>query len=515
MDEKKKNIIEVKNVSIEFPGVKALNDVNFSMESGDVRAVVGANGAGKSTLMKVLAGANPTYTGNVFFNGEKVEIRNPKAAKQIGIEIVYQEVDTALFPAQSVAENIMMNHMISNMKGKVFINWNKINSKAQKVLDRLNLKISPTTLVSNLSLAQKQMILIARAVSEECKFLILDEPTAPLSDNETKELFKIVNDLVKTEGIGIVFISHRLEEVLAICKTVTIMRNGEIVENLDVTPKLTLKRIIDSMLGRSFDENFPRVELDPKEVVFEAKNINDGTMLKDVSMNVRKGEIVGITGLVGAGKTELCKALFGARKLTSGQLYLNGNKINISTPTKAVKNKIGLVPEERRKEGVLVGEPVYSNLSAACLGKFTQNGFVNRKKENQNADKLVSDLGIITPSIFQSVKYLSGGNQQKVSVGKWLAADCEVYIFDEPTKGIDVGAKADVFKLIQNIALSGKSVLYATSETSEILSITNRMYVMYNGQISAELITDDTDEKEIMYYSTGGKNKYVQSEGKA
>jgi simple sugar transport system ATP-binding protein len=499
--------LEVHGVSIEFPGVKALSNVNFDIETGDIRAVVGANGAGKSTLMKVLSGANPTYTGDIFFKGQKVELSKPAKAKELGIEIVYQEVDMALFPSQTVAENIMMNNMISSMKGKSFVNWKFIRREAKKVLDRMHINVDEDQLVSKLSLAQKQMVLIARAVREQCNFLILDEPTAPLSHMETEELFRVIRDLMTTERMAVIFISHRLQEVLAVCKSITVMRNGEIVCNMPVTKELTIREIVEQMLGRSYEENFPRSEMKPGEVVFEVKRLeNDQANLHDISFYIREGEIIGLAGLVGAGKTELCKTLFGEFHHTAGELFFCGKPIKIKSTQDAVRQGIGLVPEERRKEGILVNEPIYFNLSAACLPRFCGPlGFVKKTAEKENADKFIKNLNIKTPSNSQMVKYLSGGNQQKVAVGKWLAADCEVYIFDEPTKGVDVGAKRDIFLLIQNIAKQGKCVLYATCETSEILSITDRTYVIYNGTIRKELVTAETNEDEIMYYSTGGR----------
>lgn len=499
--------IEVKNVSMEYPGVKALSNVNFEMYTGDIRAVVGANGAGKSTLMKVLAGANPGYTGDVYFNGERADLSSPSIAKKLGIEIVYQEVDMALFASQTVAENIMMNKMIGGMQGKAFIHWSEMRREAQKVLDRLHINVGVNQMVSQLTLAQKQMVLIARAVQEKCSFLILDEPTAPLSHTETKELFCLVRDLMGNENIGVVFISHRLQEVLEICKSVTVMRNGEVVENVHITPSLTIKEIVDKMLGRSFEENFPKCPMPLGDIYLETKKLTSAECgLHDIDIYVRRGEIVGVSGLVGAGKTELCKTLFGEKKHSSGSILLDGREIKIKNTTAAVKARIGLVPEERRKEGIMVDESVYFNLSAANLSQFCRGlGFIKRQEERENAKQYIRDLDIKTPSENQYVRYLSGGNQQKVAVGKWLAADCEVYIFDEPTKGVDVGAKQDIFKLIQKIAASGKCVLYVTSEVAEILSITDRTYVMYDGKISAELVTDQTNEDEIMYYSTGGK----------
>ncbi len=490
---------------MEFPGVKALSDVDFSVKSGEVRAVVGANGAGKSTLMKVIAGVNSGYTGDIYMNGEHVELREPIASKELGIEIVYQEVDVALFPALTVAENIMFNSIVTKMQGKCVMKWNQIRKSAKEVLERLNMNIDVNTLVSKLPLAQKQMVLIARAVREECKFLILDEPTAPLSMSEVDELFRIVHELAN-RNVGIIFISHRLPELFRICDTFTVMMDGRVVANKVLDDSVKTKDIVNLMLGRNFEEAFPKREVEIKGKVLDIKNLSDKSgKVKNVTMCARSGEIVGISGLVGAGKTELCKLLFGADRRLSGTVEYMGKEIHISSPTMAVKERIALVPEERRKEGVLVSEPVYFNLSAACLSKFTNKlSFVNKKKELQNARHYIKKLGVKTPSEFQKVKLLSGGNQQKVAVGKWLASDANVFIMDEPTKGIDVGAKRDIFNIILDLAEAGKSIIYVSSEISEILAITDRTYVMYNGEIVVELETKNTNEEEILLYSTGG-----------
>ena len=499
--------LETQNVSIEFPGVKALENVNFSVSTGGIRAVVGANGAGKSTLMKVLAGANPSYTGEVLINDNKVDLRTPVDAKKLGIQIVYQEVDTALYPTLSVAENIVQNDMIMGKTGYV-VNWRKVYKQGREALEKLHISrkmIDERELVQNLSLAKKQMVLIAKAIQAKCNFLILDEPTAPLSNTETQELFRVIRHLHETENIAILFISHRLNEILEICESYTVMRNGKIVETAPVTEQTTTKEIVEKMLGKKFEENFPKEKCEIGEKIFEVEHLSgaDGKV-NDVSMYVRRGEIVGIAGLVGAGKSELCKTLFGAYKKTNGNIKLNGNELKIKNPSDAVRQRIALVPEERRKEGVLVYENVSFNLSVACLSKFCTASFIRRKRVNQNAKNYVNDLGIVTPSIKQLVCNLSGGNQQKVAVGKWLAADCDIYIFDEPTKGVDVGAKQEIFRLINEIVKRGKGVIYASCENSELLSLTDRIYVMYNGKIMAELETEKTTEDEIMYYSVGG-----------
>ena len=488
-------VLSTENVSIEFPGVKALKEVNFEVATGEIRAVVGANGAGKSTLMKVLSGAYPHYTGTVKLNGKPVEIRSTMDAKKMGVQIVYQEVDTALVPTLTVAENVMMNHMVEDKGVSPFVNWNNVRREARKILDSMNIKVNVRSLVQDLTLAQKQMVLIARAITSECNFLILDEPTAPLSDTETEELFRLVRHLRETKNIAIIFISHRINEITQICDKYTVMRNAEIVGTRDITPETTSKEIIEMMLGVKFEENFPKEVVPIGDVLFEVNGLRDiDNKVNGVSFYVRSGEIVGIAGLVGAGKSELCKTLFGSYK-----------KIHI--PTDAVKQGLALVPEERRKEGALVSETVNFNLAAASLDKYCDFSFVNQRKLAKNANYYVENLGIRTPSIRQKVANLSGGNQQKVVVGKWLAADSDVYIFDEPTKGVDVGAKHDIFRLIGDIAKRGHGVVYASCENNELLSLTDRIYVMFDGQIQAELKTSETNEDEIMYYAVGGKKK--------
>lgn len=497
--------LEMKNVSIEFPGVRALNGVNFSIASGKTHALIGANGAGKSTLMKVLSGAYDHYTGEITMNGQPLSIRSPKSAMDSGIQIVYQEVDTALIPYLTVAENIMLMDTVHNMGNKQWISWKNLHSKAAAILSEMNLTLPTKKLVSELTLAEKQLVLIARAVSKECKFLILDEPTAPLSHTETSELFRIVQEL-KRRNVGIVFISHRLPEIFTICDEITIMRNGEVVEKQEIS-NITQNKVVEHMLGQKLGEQFPKKSMSIGKTVLEVKGLTDREKIKDFSMNVQAGEIVGIAGLVGAGKTEFCKALFGAEgKLLSGEVKVNGKKISVKNPFEAVKNGLALVPEERRKEGILVTESVGSNLTAVNLGRFSERlSFLDRKKEKVVAKELINRLGIKTPSEETKVQNLSGGNQQKVAIGKWLVAEADVYIFDEPTKGVDVGAKKDIFNLIAELASRGKAIIYASSELSEIIGITNRVYVLYDGKSVKELETNSTNEEELLFYSTGGR----------
>jgi ABC-type sugar transport system, ATPase component len=497
--------LEMKNISIEFPGVKALDGVDFSLTSGTIHALVGANGAGKSTLMKVLAGANGHYTGDIYLGGEKKETRSPKDSKNLGIEIVYQEVDTALIPYLSVAENVMFNSLVNRMDKKQLVRWREIKKSAREVLKKLNVDVDVNTLAQDLTLAQKQMVLIARCVAESCKFLILDEPTAPLSNAETQELFRVVRDLAK-EGVGIVFISHRLNELYEICEHITIMKDGKLVDSMPLTDELEANTIVEYMLGRKYDDVYVKKVCKIGGPLLEIENMTEKEgKVKNIDLVVRKGEIVGIAGLVGAGKTELCKTLFGCYSHT-GTMKLNGENVHIKNPEQAVKKGLALVPEERRKEGVLVTDPVYANISIAAMKKYVNTiSVVNKKKEKKDANQMIQDLGIKTPSENQTVALLSGGNQQKVVVGKWLNSEAEIYIYDEPTKGIDVGAKQDMYELIERLAVEGKGAIYATCEFQEILSICDRVYVMYDGAVVKELKVSDTDEKELLYYSTGGK----------
>ena len=492
----------MEGISISFPGVKALDEVRFQVESGTAHALIGANGAGKSTLMKVLAGAYSHYTGKIRVDGKEVKIRSPKDAKDLGIEIVYQEVDSALVPNLSVAENIMLDVMVNG--GGSLVRWRKTRSEARRVLNLLNTSLEISKNVERLSLAQKQMVLIARALSRDCRLLVLDEPTAPLSHAETQELFRVVRELL-LRGISVVFISHRLPELKEVCSEITVLRDGKFV---DTRPMLDLEAsvIVEMMLGKRLGESFPKRNVAIGEKVLEVKGLRDPGKIFGVDLFVRAGEIVGVSGLVGAGKTELCKALFGASAAKCDSASLRGKPYRIRDPQTSVSAGFALVPEERRKEGVLVQESVAANLTAASLPAFTSPlGFLRAAAEREVVRDMIKSLGIKTPNESQRVALLSGGNQQKVAVGKWLVADADIYIFDEPTKGVDVGAKSEIFELIGRLAQAGKAVIYASCEFSEILGITDRVYVLYDGAVTKEFATCETSEEELLFYSTGGK----------
>lgn len=491
----------MKHISIEFPGVKALDQVNFTLKKGTVHALIGANGAGKSTLMKVLSGAHSHYEGSIQINGQAASIQTPKDAVSYGVQTVHQEVDTALVPYLSVGENMMM-HQIEK---KTFVDWKELHRKAAQRLKELDIDISTKRLVSDLTLAEKQLVLIAKAVSIKCSILILDEPTAPLSHTETNKLFSMI-DRLKQNGTGIVFISHRMPEIFTICDELTVMRNGTDVA-AHLVQNTNPQQIIEEMLGAPLEEQFPpRTPLKDAPIVLEVKQLNDQHKLRNIHLHVKKGEILGIAGLVGAGKTELCKALFGASEKKTGTVKLHGQIVRITSSHQAVRAGMALVPEERRKEGILTEESVGWNLTAASLRSFSSVfSFLYRSKEQRKADEIVKRLGVKTPSLEAKAKHLSGGNQQKIAIGKWLLAEADVYLFDEPTKGVDVGAKKDIFTLIAELAARGKSVIYASSELSEIAGIADRVYVLYDGSIAREM-TAPTTEEELLYHSTGGQS---------
>ncbi len=496
------------NISMEFPGVKALSNVDFSVGKGEVHALIGANGAGKSTLMKVLGGVNKGFSGEIFIGENKLNINNTHEAKKEGIVVVYQEVDTALISNLTVAENIMLDYIVNDQKS-FFMNWKHIRKQARESIKKLGMNIDVNKLISELTLSEKQMVLIGRAVFQNAKYLILDEPTAPLSIEETKKLFKIVRTL-RDSGVTIIFISHRLDEIFEICDRITILRDGFLVGEYDLKD-LTMSSVVEKMLGKKLENTLPKLDVKIGDIQVKVENLSDNKLIKDINFNVRSGEIIGLSGLVGAGKTELCRLLFGADKIHTGTIKLNGIDITPKSSVQAVKNKMALVPEERRRDGILVHENIETNLTLPTLEKYCKATFMDKKKIKSKAKEVIDLIGIKTPSETQKVANLSGGNQQKVAIGKWIISDADIYIFDEPTKGVDVGSKSDIYLLIGELAKRGKSIIYATCEYAEILGITDRTFVMYDGRIIKKLVTKDTSEEELLYYSIGGTNYEKQN----
>lgn len=495
------NILQMKGIHKSFSGVPALGNVDFQVRGGEIHALLGANGAGKSTLMKILSGAYLADSGDILINNQVVAIDSPAAAKENGIQIVYQEVDVALVPTLTVAENILLDDQ-ANSSRKVWISWKKLYKEAEESLASLGFTLSLQKKVDDLSLAEKQMVLIARAVKQKAKFIVFDEPTAPLSLEETKRLFVIMNRL-KESGVGCIFISHRLPEVFEICDEITVMRDGKKIGDYQ-TKKTSVEEVIQNMLGKSFEEEFPKVETTKGAPLLEIKNYNN-EKLKQIRLTVHEGEIVSIVGLVGAGKTELSKAIFAADKVESGETVIKGKNAVLNHPQDAINRGIVLVPEERRKEGILVDETIISNLSLPLLKGFSKFGWVKRNEERRHANDLVEKLSIKIPSLTSTTGVLSGGNQQKVAIGKWLSTNASVYLFDEPTKGVDVGAKSEIYRLIGKLASEGKGILYFTCEFSESLGIADRILVMCDGAIVKELSREEATQEKILLYASGGK----------
>jgi len=495
-------LLETRHLSVAFPGVLALDDVSFRAVGGEARAVVGANGAGKSTLLKVLTGAYSPTSGTVAVDGVEHAFRGPRDAKLRGIEVVHQEVDVALVPFFTVAENVLLDRQALERR-RFWVRPGALGREAGKLLEALAPDLDPGRRTTDLTLAEKQLVLIARALGRDARFLLLDEPTAPLGPTETQALFQVVRSLV-SRGLGVLFISHRLPEVLDLCSQVTVLRDGKLVADAPLKGKTT-SWLVEHMLGKKLDEEYPRRRNTPTgPVVLEVRNLRDGGKLHGIDLKLRAGEVLGVAGLVGAGKSELCKALFGAAPAQADAFFLAGQAGFPRTPRHAVARGLALVPEERRKEGVLVAESVSFNLSAAGGNLPTRFGLVDFAKERATSRSWIEKLAIRTPSERQQVALLSGGNQQKVAVGKWLASDARVFLLDEPTKGIDVGAKKDIFELVGRLAAEGKAVLYATAEFAELLGISDRIAVIYDGRVVRVLETSATTEEELLLLSTGG-----------
>ncbi|TLS38298.1 sugar ABC transporter ATP-binding protein [Pseudalkalibacillus caeni] len=495
--------LEMKDICKSFDKTEVLKKVSLSVNSGEVHALLGVNGAGKSTLVKILAGDYEKNNGKILLSGKEISISSPADAKKHGIGIVVQEVDTALFPTLTVAENLAIDSYTNGFKLSR-LSWKPIKKRAKALLQEMNISIDVNKPVSECSLSEKQMILIARAVAGNVRYLILDEPTAPLSKKETQTLFTLIQDL-KDKGVGIIYISHRMPEIKSISDRFTVMRDGNVIVT-EETQKASTDQIIQHMLGRSLKNSERKTKDVSSKPVMKVSDLAVSETGKTIDLTVHEGEIVGIAGLVGAGKSETARALFGADE-AKGKWFINGKEQKIRSPLHAIQSGICLVPEERRKEGVLVDRNVRENLSLPAIRSFTRLGWLLAKKEEQSARKGIQQLGVVTSSPNALVKHLSGGNQQKVAIGKWISPDRHVYMFDEPTKGIDVNAKKEVFQLIHSLAEQGKGVLYFTSEIDELLEIADRILVMYDGEIIATYSAREATQENIMQAATGGITK--------
>ena len=455
-----------------FPGVHALDHVNLEVRKGEVHALMGENGAGKSTLMKVLTGIYSKDEGTITYEGKEVEFSNPRDAQAAGIVIVHQELN--MMNHLTVAQNIFIGR--ESMSGKL-INDKKMNEEAEKLFQKLNIQIDPTEKMGNLTVGKQQMCEIAKAISHDAKVIIFDEPSAALTEAEIEELFKIIRDL-REKQLGIVYISHRMDEIKVITDRVTVMRDGGYVGTL-ITKDSTKDDIINMMVGRVIYED-PKTQSNVAKdapVVLKVEHLNAGKMVRDVSFELRKGEILGFSGLMGAGRTETARALFGADPVDSGEVYVNGQKVTIKNPMDAVKCGIGYLSEDRKRFGIVVQKTVAENSTMADLDHYMSGIFINKKKENEVAQKYVDSLKTKTPSVDQLVVNLSGGNQQKVVIAKWLVRNCDILIFDEPTRGIDVGAKSEIYHLMNELVAEGKSIIMISSEMTEILRMLSLIHI--------------------------------------
>ena len=492
-------LVLMEGIEKTFPGVHALSQCRFELRPGEVHALVGENGAGKSTLMKVLAGIYRKDAGSIVYQGQEVEIPNPRAAQHLGLSMIHQELN--LMPHLTVAQNIYIGRE-PRQRIRFILDDKAINEQTERLFVSMHLTLDPRAKVSDLTVAKQQMVEIAKALSFDSRVLIMDEPTAALTEAEIEELFRIIRQL-REKGVGVVYITHRLEELAHISDRITVMRDGRYIDTVS-TPDATIDQIISMMVGRTIYEAAPEVpENASQEVVLEVKNLNRGSVIKDVSFNLKRGEILGFAGLMGAGRTEVARAIFGADAVDSGEIYVLGKKVHIKSPSDAVRHGVGYLSEDRKRYGLTLGLDVEANIVLAAFEKFLGLvGWVNDAKTRATAAHFVEALSIRTPSLQQKAQHLSGGNQQKVVVGKWLTADTNVLIFDEPTRGIDVGAKSEVYRLLNDLAKQGKSIIMISSELPEILRMSHRVVVMCEGRITGELGIAEATQEKIMKYAT-------------
>lgn len=500
------NAVDFKNISKHFPGVRVLSDVSFSIREGEVHALLGENGAGKSTLLNILHGIYSEYSGDIYLHGQKVRFKSPLDAIKNGkITKVHQE--TNVVKDMTVGQNVTLGH--EPCKG-AFVNYRELNSTVNGILRQLRCRFHAEDPVSSLSAGEMQMIAIAKALFHQSSIISLDEPTASLTTNETEALFNIIREL-KARGITVIYVSHRLEEIFRICDRATILRDGMCVATLDVA-KTDRDELIRNMVGRNVSAIASRLyERQVRdEVVLEVRHLSRPKVFRDVSFYLKKGEILGFSGLVGSGRTDVMRALFGADKASDGEIIIGGRPVHIRSTRDALRHGVGLLPEERKTQGFIQFFTNTNNMALASLHRFTHRGFVSEQDKHDNCARYVRDLGIHPPLCDFPTQNMSGGNQQKVILGKWLSTNAGILIFDEPTKGVDVAAKAEIYRIMENLVAQGKSIIVISSELPEIMGICDRIYVMCEGQISAELLPHQFNEEVLLNYAMGG-NKHAQN----
>lgn len=490
-----RNILELRHISKQYTGVKALDDVSISFRRGEVHALMGENGAGKSTLIKTLSGAIQPNDGEIVFEGTTYTHMEPHQAMELGIHVIYQEFN--MMPELSVAENIFMGQQLG---GGVLFNKSITEERAQKILDGMHVKINAKETVKNLSVANMQLVEIAKALTRDVKVLVMDEPTAPLTDAEVETLFEIVQ-MLKSKGVTIIYISHRIAEVFQISDRVSVLRDGRFIKTV-MTNEVDRDELIRLMVGREVSDTYPKRDFAPGEVVLELRDVC-GNGVENVSFAVRSGEIFGLSGLVGAGRTETMRMIFGADPIDSGEVLLNGQPVHPKHPAEAVKLGIGLIPEDRKQQGLLLDLPIFTNISMATMRDISHFTVVNSRAEKENVNRLVEAVTIKTPSIAQLVRNLSGGNQQKVVLAKWLAANCKVLIFDEPTRGIDVGARHEIYKLMNELCRQGIAIVMISSDMEEILGMSDRIMVLCEGHQAGILEREAFSQETILSLASG------------
>ena len=493
-------LLRISGISKDFPGVKALDNINLDLKEGEVHALVGENGAGKSTLMNILSGACKPDCGEILLDGRIMNFRDPKHAQDEGIAMIHQELSLA--PSINVIENIFIGRLKRNILG--FVDYKTMHGECLKMMERLGVSnIDPYGLVRNLSISQMQLIEIAKALSLNARIIIMDEPTSSLTLAETRTLLSTIRTL-KAAGAAIVYISHRLEEVKEISDRITVLRDGRYIDTVD-TSTTNICDIVSMMVGRSFERTFQRVyckKTDQDITILEVKNLCSGNRLKNISFRLGKGEILGLTGLVGSGRTELVQSIFGAFPIDSGELLIDNKKVRISSSADAVRQGMGLVPEGRKTQGLFLKLSVRENISLVRLPKLSKLMFIRSRQEQESALEMKDKLRIKTPSIEQRIQFLSGGNQQKSIIARWLLNKPRILFLDEPTHGVDIGAKAEIYEIINKLANEGVSIILVSSELPEVLMLCDRVAVMYNGMITGILNKEDADQETIMSFAT-------------
>jgi len=489
-------LFRMEGICKSFPGVKALDNVSFSVNKGEVHGLVGENGAGKSTLMKIMSGVYRADAGRIFIEGEEVKITSVAKAQELGVAIIHQELN--LCPHLSVADNIFLGRPPTKSG---LISDRQMHKEAKRVLEELGIDLNTYTPVRNLSVAQQQMVEIAKAISLNSRILVLDEPTSALTEKEIDQLFDIIRNLQK-KGVGMVYISHRMEELDEICERVTVLRDGQYIGTRNYKD-ITVDELVHMIVGRPLEDKYPVYERKIGDVVFEARNIRRKDVVNVDRITVRRGEILGIAGLMGSGRTEIARCIFGADKADNKELHMEGKPIRVNNPRQAIANGIGYATEDRKYDGLALGLDVQYNINMAHLKDLSNFGFIDDKKARENALKFKELLGIKTPSLRQRVLYLSGGNQQKIVLAKWLVNNCKVLIVDEPTRGIDVGAKYEVYELFNRLSDQGVAIIMISSDLPELLGMSDRILVVHEGTINGELDAKKTTQEEILYLAAG------------